>query len=154
VNPNRTLEHQGIVGAGRVHYNLIEPALVEAAVRSGEGFFGLSGTGKTTLSADPERAADRRRRARLGDDGVFNFEGGCYAKVHQASPRRPSRTSSPPSASARVLENVVIDGRTRELDFDTASRYHREHPRSLPARLHPNGASRPAAAATRSTSSC
>ena len=44
-------------------------------------FFGLSGTGKTTLSSDPSARADRRRRARLVGRGVFNFEGGCYAKM-------------------------------------------------------------------------
>ncbi|WP_022707139.1 phosphoenolpyruvate carboxykinase [Paracoccus zeaxanthinifaciens] len=84
-------------------------------------FFGLSGTGKTTLSADPSRVLIGDDEHGWSDNGIFNFEGGCYAKTINLSAQAEPEIFATTSRFGTVIENMIFDEDTLELDFEDNS---------------------------------
>ena len=85
-------------------------------------FFGLSGTGKTTLSASSERTLIGDDEHGWSEDGVFNFEGGCYAKIEHLSAQAEPEIYATTRRFGTILENVVVDPETRRVNLDDTSK--------------------------------
>jgi len=100
-------------------------------------FFGLSGTGKTTLSADASRTLIGDDEHGWSADGVFNFEGGCYAKMIDLSPIGEPEIYGTTERFGTILENVIVDEESREPDFSD-DRITRNTRGSYPLHFIPN----------------
>ena len=100
-------------------------------------FFGLSGTGKTTLSAVDNRGLIGDDEHGWSDSGVFNFEGGCYAKVIKLAPEGEPEIYATLSRFGTIIENVDLDERTREFDLDS-DKYTENTRASYPIDFIPN----------------
>jgi phosphoenolpyruvate carboxykinase (ATP) len=111
-----------------LHYYLPQKEVLSMHCSANEGhkgdtalFFGLSGTGKTSLSADPERKLIGDDEHGWGMGGIFNFEGGCYAKVIRLNPTAEPEIYECTRRFGTILENVGIDLASRRLDLDDDS---------------------------------
>jgi phosphoenolpyruvate carboxykinase (ATP) len=110
---NYLLPHRGVLG---MHCSANQGPGGDVAI-----FFGLSGTGKTTLSAEADRALIGDDEHGWSDRGVFNFEGGCYAKVIRLSAEAEPEIYETTRRFGTILENVSMDQATRRLDLDDES---------------------------------
>ncbi len=111
---NYVLPHRGVMP---MHCSASE----ERAGGNTAVFFGLSGTGKTTLSADPARTLIGDDEHGWSEHGVYNFEGGCYAKTIKLSKEAEPEIYAAANSWSAVLENVILDTETRDPDFDDGS---------------------------------